>query len=42
MIQQLTNLMFWGNNILDYLISTLIFFIGFLVVKIIKLLMILL
>ena len=36
MIQQLTNLMFWGNNILDYLIFTLIFFTGFLVVKIIE------
>ncbi|MBU4345958.1 MAG: mechanosensitive ion channel family protein [Candidatus Omnitrophica bacterium] len=36
MIQQLTNLMFWGNSVLDYLIFASILFIGFLVVKIIK------
>jgi len=36
MIQQLTNLMFLGNSILDYLIFALIFFTGFLVVKIIE------
>ncbi len=33
MIQQLASQMFWGNNILDYLIFVSIFFIGFLVVK---------
>ncbi|MBU1923514.1 MAG: mechanosensitive ion channel family protein [Candidatus Omnitrophica bacterium] len=34
MIQQLANLMFWKNSILDYLIFVLTFFVGFLVVKI--------
>ncbi|MFH1247586.1 MAG: mechanosensitive ion channel family protein [Candidatus Omnitrophota bacterium] len=36
MMQQLTNLMFWGNSSLDYSISLALFFAGFLVVKIIE------